>query len=206
MAGTRFLEDDAHEHVKHVVHTIEQQSSAEIVVAVRERSWRYRHAHFLFGFIVALLLLCALLFLPQPFDILYWPLEITGAFVLGAAICMNVPPLERLFATQRVIAEQVERAGKAAFFDLGVSYTRERSGLLIYVSVAERRLEIVADAGIDKALTMDGFQKAKAAMGVAVERSDFDAFLTGMQLLAAPLAAALPRGADDRNELADEVA
>ena len=202
MGAGRFFEDEARKRVKKAVAAIEAQSGAEIVVAVRERSLRYRHAHFLFGFIVALVLLCVLLFLPQTFDIDFWPLELTGAFVLGAAFCMGIPPLERLFATQRVMAEQVRCAAKAAFFDLGVSYTRARSGLLIYVSMGERRAELVADVGLKDA----AFDKARDAIADAAARADFDAFIAGLEALAAPLAKALPRAEDDINELPDGVA
>lgn len=202
MGVGRFFEDEARERVKKAVAAIEADSGAEIVVAVRERSLRYRHAHFLFGFVVALVLLCVLLFLPQTFDIDFWPLELSAAFVLGAALCMGIPPLERLFATKRVMAEQVTCAAKAAFFDLGVSYTRARSGLLVYVSMGERRAELVADVGLKDA-TID---KARDAIAEAAARADFDAFIAGLEALAAPLAKALPRTEDDINELPDGVA
>lgn len=206
MGEGRFFDSSAKKRVNRAVKAIEAETAAEIVVAVRARSWRYRHTHFLVGFVVALLVLAGLLFSPWSFDIDFWPLEITLSFVAGAAFSMLFPPLERLLTAKHVMRDQVTRAAKAAFVDLGVSRTRGRSGLLVYVSLGERMAELVPDVGLAEAQQSRGFGAARAAVDEAVRRADFDAFVAAVSMLAPPLAEALPRQNDDENELADEVA
>lgn len=206
MSEGRFFEGEAKKRVRRAVKAIEAETAAEIVVAVRARSWRYRHTHFLFGFIVALVVLAGLLFSPWSFDIDFWPLEITVAFVAGVAFCMLVPPLERLLTAKSVMRAQVSRAAKAAFVDLGVTRTTGRSGLLVYVSLGERAAELVPDVGLSSACAAKTFAAAEAAIDRAVRRADFEAFVAGLNMLTKPLAEALPRRDDDENELADEVA
>ncbi|HZO15791.1 MAG TPA: hypothetical protein VFB62_21105 [Polyangiaceae bacterium] len=197
-----FFDDAAKRRVREAVERIEASCGAEVVVAVRKRSFSYRHSHYLFGFLVALALLSALLFLPQTFDIITWPFEIAAAFGAGALLCSIVGPLERTLTGRRAMQEQVSRAAKAAFVDLGISGTRDRSGLLIYVSVAERMASVVSDIGLSEA----DYREARAAIEESIARIDFDAFVQAIERLAEPLAQAVPRRADDINELPDEVA
>ena len=197
-----FFDDAAKRRVREAVERIEASSGAEVVVAVRKRSWSYRHSHYLFGFLVALALLSALLFLPQSFDIVTWPLEIAVAFGAGALLCSVVGPLERTLTRRRTMEEQVTRAAKAAFVDLGIGGTRERCGMLVYVSVGERMASVVSDIGLQEA----DCREARAAIESAVARVDFDKFVEGIESLAEPLALAVPRRPSDVNELPDEVA
>jgi putative membrane protein len=44
----------------------------------------------------------------------------------------------------------VRQAARGAFFDHRVSRTHGRTGILLYVSVFERRVEVVPDAGIEQ--------------------------------------------------------
>jgi putative membrane protein len=205
MSEGRFFEDEAKERVKAAVAAIESKSAAEIVVTVRPRSWRYTHTHYLFGFVVALGVLGALLFLPQSFDIDFWLLEITVAFVSGTALCMALPSLERWLTSKRVRAAQVGRAAKEAFVDLGVTKTRDRSGLLVYVSLAERTAALVPDVGLEAATSKGALEKASEAIERAASRADLEDFIAALEQLTEPLAKALPRREDDVNELPDEV-
>jgi putative membrane protein len=202
----KFFDEDGKQRVRRAVEEIEGASGAEVVVAVRKRSWRYRQSHYLFGFAVALVVLSLLLFLPQEFPIVTWPLEIAASFAGGALLCSVAGPLERWLTGRRVMQAQVTRAAKEAFVDLGIAQTRAHSGLLIYVSLAERLASVVADVGIRSVLENEAYREAIAHIERGVARADFDAFVAGLDKLGAPLASAMPRAADDVNELPDEVA
>lgn len=206
MQARKFFDEEGRQRVRRAVEKIEGASGAELVVAIRKRSWRYRQAHYLCGFVVSLVLLSALLFLPQSFPIVTWPLEIVLAFGTGAVLCASAGPLERWLAGRRAMETQVARAAKEAFVDLGITRTRDRSGLLVYVSLAERLANVVADAGLTSAADKDGYREALAKIERAVARVDFDGFVAALEQLEEPLALAVPRRHDDVNELADEVA
>src|SRR5690606_13144660 len=122
-------------------------TAGEVVVAVRAASSDYRHTDYLVGFAVSLLALIALLFLPVPFAIETWPIDVGLAFAAGALISSSVSPLKRALTSSRSMADEVARSARATFVNMGISRTRDRSGLLVFVSLLERRAEVVADTG-----------------------------------------------------------
>jgi uncharacterized membrane protein len=97
--------------------------------------------------------------------------------------------------------EAARSAARSSFVDLGVTKTKGRTGVLILVAVFEKRAEIVCDIGVESSVV----GAAGDRMQEAVERFDFDAFVTALESMGPPLAKALPRQADDENELSDEV-
>ncbi len=199
-----FTSPEAQQRAAEAVKAVEGHTSAEVVIAVRVESDNYRHSDYLFGFVCALLFLSALLYLPQPFDIATWPLDVAVAFVAGVFVCANVPPLRRLLASSKRMDHAVIRAARAEFFTQGLRRTRESSGLLLYVSLFEQRVEAVADDGVEDVLRGETCSATVALMQGAVKKADFTAFLEALEQLGPVLGAALPRRADDLNELDDE--
>jgi uncharacterized membrane protein len=75
----------------------------------------------------------------------------------------------------------------------------------VFVSSFERRVEVLADIGIDKAVLGPLFEEAVRALDVALRRRrSFPLFLEALRSLGPILSRALPRTADDANELPDE--
>ena len=94
-------------------------------------------------------------------------------------------------------------AARAAFYDLGISKTHRRSGLLVFVALYEGMVVLVPDAAVDKKALLD-LASAKASVEQAVASHDVDAFIQSLSLLTPPLEKAMPRKAGDENELPDE--
>jgi putative membrane protein len=204
MSARSFFEPDARTRVASAVAALERRTSAEVVVALRRASGHYVHTDYLVGCVLAMASLLVFLFHPHPFSIRVFPLEMTLFFALGSIVSANLAPLRRLLTSRRLMAESVRTAARAAFVDLGVARTRDRTGILVFVSMFERRVEIVADAGVDEAALGDAYREAQGKLAASLRRADMDAFLAALAALGPPLAAALPRAADDVNELADE--
>jgi putative membrane protein len=206
MSERSFYEERAKRDAKAAVVEIEAQTSAEIVVCLRHESSAYRDADYLFGFLVSLGALVTMLFVDHPFVLGSFPVGAVAGFVFGALAAAHIDPIRRMlvFPARRITA--VRTAARAAFVELGVSRTHGRTGILLYVSVFERRVEVVPDLGIDPRALGPGWKTAVAAL----ERSltlgpDLDRFLGAMRALGPVLGHALPRAADDVNELPDEV-
>jgi len=195
----------ARERTTDAVREIEAQTGAEVVVAVRPSSGHYRHADYLFGFVVALGTLTALLFLPVDFPIETFPLDVAVGFVLGALLAELVPPLRRLLVAPSLRQANVRRAALAAFVELGVSRTRRRTGVLIYVSMFERHVEVVADVGLLPTAVEREWEACAAGLLTAVRpRFDAQRFLDALRAFGPVLARLAPRGDDDVNELPDD--
>jgi putative membrane protein len=206
MSHQSFFAKDAKEKAKKTVLAVEAQTSAEILLAVRPRSGHYRHADYLAGSIAAFAALLLLLFLPQTFTVDTMPLDVLGAFALGAVLTANLPPLRRLLAGRKRLAESVRTAARAAFVDDGVARTTRRTGILVYASVFEQRVEIVADVGVDPKALGEAWEKASRALeGSLAGGADLDRFLAAVTALGPALATALPHHEGDRDELSDEM-
>lgn len=95
------------------------------------------------------------------------------------------------------------RARAAALFsDLRVWDTEANNGVLVYVLLADRAVEIVADRGARARVQDEVWSKACATMTTAFAAGDFEAgTVHALANLAEALAAAFPLGADNPDEL-----
>src|SRR5215204_738102 len=110
---------EAKERITSAIGEMEKTTSAEIVVAARPIAGDYRGADFVFGAICAVSFLCLFLYHPEPFDFTFFPLEQTGAFVVGTIFCAHVPPLRRLLTWAETRKENVDRLAHAMMFERG---------------------------------------------------------------------------------------
>ena len=96
------------------------------------------------------------------------------------------------------------RVATEQFFTRAVSRTRDRSGILIFVSLAEHYARIIADDGIAARVPQSHWQGAVDAL-IAHTREGrvADGFIAAIDLCGAVLAEHFPQtGDDDPNELA----
>ena len=205
VAEADFFRDEAKQSTARSVQHVEAQTAAEVVVAVRRRSGDYRVPAYHFGFFVAALVVLYLLVAPQLFTVGDIALDGALGFGVGFALALNVAPLLRLLAREAKLRKNVEDAAKVCFFELGISRTAGRNGVLVFVSTFEQRALVLPDLGIDVAALGAAWHDGCAALSSAVQRRDLAGFETALEALGPILGASMPRSVDDVNELPDEV-
>jgi uncharacterized membrane protein len=90
------------------------------------------------------------------------------------------------------------------FAQLRVWDTEHNNGVLIYLLLADRDVEIIADRGIDRRVGKAGWETICTTMERAFGRGDYEAgILAGIDAVTKHLAAHFPRGGAQRNELPD---
>jgi len=146
-----FFHDDAKRQAARAVKAVEAQTSAELVIAVRPRSGTYGIVAYHFGFGALSAVVLFLLLSPRVYSVGAIALDGITAFALGALLCANVDALTRALTRPKTRQSFVDIAARAAFFDLGVSQTTGRNGILVFVSTFERTLTVLTDVGIDTA-------------------------------------------------------
>jgi uncharacterized membrane protein len=104
-----------------------------------------------------------------------------------------------------VVAGQSARARAIEVFSqLGVWDTEDNNGVLIYLLLADRDVEIVADRGIDALVAAQEWEAICRAMEAALRRREFEpAVLGAIEAVTRLLARHFPPRAGDRNELAN---
>jgi putative membrane protein len=200
-----FLTDAAKAALLDAVRAVEARSAAEVVVAVRERSGSYLHADLIAGILAANLVLFYQLFSPWEFSLPLIQVAPTGVGLLVGLATSITPWARRALTPRRTREAMVRTAARATFVEKGVTATRARTGILVYVAVLERTAEVVADVGVTKAMPAEAWRAATARVEEAAGAGDGLALADAVAALGDGLAAALPRAADDVNELADEV-
>jgi putative membrane protein len=205
MTERDFFSDDAKRSSVAAVRRVEAQTSAELVVAVRKRSGSYGVLAYHFGVGSAAVVVLYLLVAPGLYSVGAIALEGILAFGLGLLVSLNFDTLLRAVSRGATLDANVNRAARAAFFDLGISRTSGRSGILVYVSLFERRCVVLNDIGLDPALLEPGWQSARGELERTVKRRDLPAFHRALESLGPVLGLPYPRSEDDVNELPDEV-
>jgi putative membrane protein len=185
------------------VREIESNTDAEIVIVVRARSGPYRHADYLCG---ALLAFAGLLFvLLSPFDFhTYWvPIDVALLFVLGAFVSSRSNLLRRLLTTRKFRARAARTGAAAMFYEAGIANTHAENGLLIYLSLLERRLEVFADRGILTSVPALEWNHALFELNQAGRRAEPGSLTKALQDLGTLLARHKPATGENPNELPD---
>lgn len=193
------------ESVTRVVAEIERTTSAELVVVAAGRSASHAGRGAVCGVVAAWLALLLMVILPIDFAAEWLLIELP---ILGGLVAWFVPRNERVL--QKVLPKAaardvVARAAAAAFTEEVVHGTRDRTGLLIYVSGIENHVSVIADGGIE-ARVPPGEWASLPWCGAAAEPGphELDAFLNGLRAIGRSLAVHLPADPDDNpDELPD---
>lgn len=185
------------------VREIETHTDAEIVIAVRARSGNYRHADYLCGAILSFAGLLFLLFAPFEFKHYWVAVDVVLLFALGAYLSSRSNALRRLLTTEEFRADSVRAGAAAMFYEAGIANTDAEMGVLIYVSLLERRLELIADRGVLKAAPPLEWNERVYELHRAGRIPQLETLRREIRELGVMLAKYLPPTGENPNELPD---
>jgi uncharacterized membrane protein len=104
-----------------------------------------------------------------------------------------------LFRNQAARARALDIFGQLRIWD-----TAHNNGVLIYLLLADRQVEIVADRGIDAQVGAAGWAKICADMEIDFKAGNFESgVIKGIAAVSRQMATYFPAQAGDRNELPD---
>lgn len=199
-----FLTEAGEQALEDAIQTIESVSAVEVVIAIRPRARYSMLQHAMVATVTAIALLAFTLY--SPIDFTLWQILVLPIFAAfaGAMLVEAFPPLYRWLSPAWLRYEHVREAAYAAFVERGVHGTRDRTGILVYVALRERMVEIVADLGV---LKHHGIEVLASWAGTLEARMPDGAEAFGKELanLAPELAKSLPRHIDDTDELANQI-
>lgn len=136
--------------IKSLVNEAEKRTKSEIVPMIVHHSDVYPAAHFRSAIIVSFLFSLALYFSPLSIinPIYFLWIQLPGLYVgyfLG-----HVPFIKRLLITKEEIDFEVGQKAYEAFFHHNLHLTANHNGVLILVSVMEKKIKIITDVGINR--------------------------------------------------------
>ena len=224
MAKSLMMTEADHARVTAAVHAAEGGTSGEIVTIGADHSDRYLDVALWWSIFAAILALSALAAFP---DLIFarvegllggwvdeWSraeiVEMALALVIlkfaGVRLLMQWVPL-RLLLTPAIVKSRRVRRRAIRYFKVGAERrTVGKTGILIYLSLAERKAEIVADEAIHALVPQEAWGEAMADLIAGVREGRLaDGMIAAVDDVGAILAKNFPRSAEDRNELPDRL-
>ena len=205
----RALGNDGAERIEAAIAEAESHTSGEIVPILVRRSSTVGHVP-LVSF--TLLLLCVFLSdLPARLAELGGPswAWLGACWLLAGGLALG---LSRLDAVQRLLTprldqmQQVDQRAEIEFYELEMSQTQDRTGILLFVSLMEHRAVVLADHSIAEKLDAEIWQELVDLMIQGVKRGDLAAGMTqAIQRCGELLSPHFPVASDDINELRDHL-
>lgn len=100
----------------------------------------------------------------------------------------------------------LEEFALAEFQHLGMEKTRDRTGILLLIILAERKFQILADAGIHHKVAQDVWDAIAAELSNHFKKGEYlTGIIDSIRQMAAILSRHFPRKSDDTDELSNEV-
>lgn len=211
LAQTFFAEQEKRQ-ITETVQRVERLTSGEIVPMVASASSEYADtvsiAACALAFPLALIVAFGLA------SYLWWQGEVlwlfllcfSGCFILMRRLVRRFPVLLRLFLNKVSAEKKVERAAFTHFYTQELHGTREATGVLIYISVLERRVSILGDRGINRCIDPEQWQQFVDQLIAGIKAGRQAVTLCQViEAIGELLYQHFPPQPDDRNELANLV-
>lgn len=225
MGMTRFgLDARDHERISEAVRLAERASDGEIVTVLAPRSDAYHDVGLLHAVAAMLILLTLVAAFPGAFSgvLLHlfggWEHSLPASFqltmLLGAEIALFLAvryalawmPLRLALTPGATKARRVRRQAVTLFRACAEGRTQASTAILLYVSLAEHRAEIVADATISARVSPERWGAAMAGLVDRVREGQAgDGMVEAIGLIGAILAEEVPKSDGNPNELPDRL-
>jgi putative membrane protein len=216
-----FLTNDEKQRLRAQIEAVEQRTRGELVTVIARQSDPYAYIPLLWAGVIALSL-PPLIALAGP-----WLAELRGAWnttpdavsvdlvvlsiiqltvFLLLSLAFRWLPLKMRVIPKSVRLRRAARTAREQFLAQGVHNTGDRCGVLIFVSVAEHYVEILADRAINEKVDQAAWDAIVAAFVAAVKQGEVAAgFEQAVQACGDLLATHFPAAPDSRNELPDHL-
>ena len=196
----RLFSAEDERRISEAITNAERQTSGEIVVVVAAQSDGYHYVPPLVAGIVSLLVPWVLIFFTQLGLVSIYLTQLAVFFAITAAlmpaairIALVPPSIKRLHAHRRAVEQ---------FLVQNLHTTSGRTGVLLFVSVAERYAEIIADKGINERVAPGTWKGIIDHLTAAIGGGrPADGFVTAIAAIGTTLAKHFPPGSQAPNEL-----
>lgn len=172
--------------IKETVVEAEKTTNGEIAVAIIRQSNAYSAFELFWAFVLGILSFCLLIIFAEPINAwintLTWTksarflpsffIIIVSVVVFVFFLLLNIPALDRLIIPSRVKQKEVYCRALRHFVESGVYKTIDRSGVLIFISVLERRVIILADDGISAKIEQSAWAKICNALTESIKEKN----------------------------------
>lgn len=166
---TFFTTEDL-QRIERAVHEAEQQTSGEIVPYAVYASDAYERAFWRAGLLFGTLAMSVFLVMHN-YSRMWMPLELAEvaagtllAALFGALLAYAIDDVRRVFAGRELMRHRVRQRAMEAFLAEEVFNTKDRTGILIFLSLLEHHVIVLGDAGINAKVQQEEWDEVVKAI------------------------------------------
>lgn len=201
--STKLTETDRAQ-IRDAIRAAEATTAGEIYVVVANEAAEFRSIPVLWAAIIALIVPWPLYLLTDLASGIILLLQVVTFVVVATVASHN--DIRHHLVPPSIAAVAARKAAQAQFMAHGVHLTAERTGILIYVALADRRVEIVADDGINRKVAQAELDHLADNVVAAARSSTLaQGLVTAVNNAGKLLGTHFPPGATNPNELPDRV-
>ncbi len=188
----------------HAIRDVEDDTSGEVVLVIAEQAGHYRAIPLLWGFLAALITPWPLIWLTSISTSRIFLIQLAVALALSLAL--SWPKLRYALVPRSIKRAQAHEAASREFLRRGITRTREKTGVLIYLALAEHHAEILADTGIADRIDAETWADIVADLTAAIGGGRMtEGLIEAIRRTGAILAEHAPPRLDDVDELPNKV-
>lgn len=204
-----FMSDQEALKIKEAITRVETKTQGEVVSMIVERSSMIGHIPYL----LTLIFLVILLVFEVPHLEFFATWNAGWLLLLISALCYLISiPMSRWAWVQRFLiprADQefeVEERALLEFYQAGITSTKGRTGILIFISLMERKAVILADEAISKKLPQEIWAQLCQDLVEAIKKGKTaDGMIKTIQRSGELLIQHFPAGSENHNELSNHL-
>ena len=219
MAAIKLSKENLKE-IKKAVHEAQSKTSGEIATAFIKESDDYAVYELIFAVICGFVYFTVLMFFRHPVESMLknmsWDYSIdylllffgfsTFLVISLFYLLANLPFIDRLIVPKKVMRIKVNRRAVRYFMESGVYKTKDRTGILIFISALERRVELLADSGISGRIAREKWTDIVDHITAGIKTGSLTGHLTqSIEECGSLLAEHFPIQPDDVNEIEDDI-
>lgn len=190
--------------VRQAIGAAEAKTSGEIFTVVTEECEDYRFIPILWAALLAFIVPLPLIYLTQVAASLIWLIQVATFVVF--AIVLSLPQVKLLVVPRHVKREAARALAMQQFLAHGLHLTEARTGVLIFVALAERQAEIIADSGIAAKVDPGVWRGVMDRLVIEVKAGRFgEGLVAAIGAVGETLERHFPYRPGDRNELPDDL-
>ena len=205
-SAEKFLTAEERLQIEARIAAAEKRTSGEIVVNVVSSSYHYPFATVLGSLLLSMIIGIGVALFANDETMWFFLAVFSLSFMALHELFKRVDLLKRLFVTASDMKEEVEEAAIQSFYQRNINRTVDHTGILIYISLFERNVRVVADQGINEKMAQEVWQEVVNTIVSGIcAKAQAKALAAAVDRCADILATHFPVRADDRNELPNEV-
>lgn len=197
----QFVSGQDAERISRAITAVEGRTEGELVTVIAQSSDDYFYIPTLWAAVAAIFFPVLAFFAGglQPTEF-FVAVQLSVFVVLS--LLFRIPSLKMFLIPKAVKQGRAARLARQQFFEQGLHMTKDRIGILIFVSVAEHYVEILADQGINEKVDHSYWQGAvEAFVGDVKSGRVVDGFLAAINRCGKVLAEHFPVRDGEKNEL-----